>query len=130
MKNLVNELVELIAEGDYGWEVAKPPRRTILLESRSVPTDASVLLISTAMQGLGHFEWEAILAYWLLMAIQKDQGKHEQVDITEEVFGRTLRASQGRKIVPEEILERLCQRFFKVVSDANNTMVLAVRKMC
>lgn len=129
MKRLVNELVELIAGGDYGWKTATPPRREILLDTRSVPTEASVLLIATAMQGLGHFEWEVMLAYWLLSAIEMDHRTHERLDITEKVFGRTLMASKGREIVPKEILERLCQRFFEVASDDGNFMVLAVRKM-
>ena len=129
MKALVDQVWELIVGGNYAWKPATPPRQTILLDAKSVPADATVSQIATAMWGLGHFEWEALLAFWLLNAIEKDNNEHEKLDITTELFGRTLMASKGRELVPEEILERLCRRFFEVASDDGNTMVLAVREM-
>ncbi len=108
----LNSLNVLLATGDYGWSIPyKNVKRVILTNPKELKNKITLTGLISAWRGMGHAEWEAILADWLIMAvIYADERNLNEADIT-NMFNRDFYATESRVITKENVFKHLMKTF-------------------
>lgn len=115
---------------DYGWEKYEEKRHFILTNPEAIK-DFHVAPFASNFRNTGHYEWEVLIAMWLLEAARKAIDEGGECDVS-KVFNVTLLARpkrQGedcRRLTPEMIWDHL-KRFFDVVEESKNSCKITAR---
>ena len=115
---------------DYGWEKYEEKRHFILTNPEDIK-DFSVIPFAANFRNTGHYEWEVLIAMWLLEAATKSVAEGTECDVS-KVFNITLLARpkrQGedcRRLTPEMIWNNH-KRFFVVVEESKNSCKITAR---
>ena len=105
---------------DYGWDKYEEKRHFVLTNPEDIK-DFPVIPFAANFRNTGHYEWEVLIAMWLLEAARKSVAEGTECDVS-KVFNITLLARpkhQGedfRRLTPEMIWNHL-KRFFVVVEE-------------
>ena len=84
-----------LASGDYGWSEPRTAKRFTLVNA-SDGKELNLFQVASCFCGTGHCEWEYLLAYYFLTAINKAVGEGKpEADLT-NMLNRDLLATRGR----------------------------------
>jgi len=114
MGKRINEVTLSIAlsSNDFGLSPAYTlPKKFVLREVNKIPDWLDLYQTMTRFRELGKTEWEAILAYYFLNAIEQAEEKSEnEADIT-GLFANDYFDRRNKKVTKEQVYDHLIRNF-------------------
>lgn len=114
---------------DYGWE-PYVEKKHFVLTNPEIIAEFSPYNLALNFRGTGHFEWELLLAMWMVSAAREALDIGTECDIS-KVFNIELlvrpkhEGDDYRRLKPEQIREHI-GKFFEVIEENENLCKMKV----